>query len=194
MRMRTPKPVQLILAVTLLLGGTGVYGVVVYQETVAGKGNERTMEAPGLGSFALDEEGTWSVYWEYTGAPPSRLNPIPMPELACKVTDAAGAPAAVRDAARSTYRIGGITGIELLEFDVKAPGEHRFDCELKSPYPRCPVLSLHVGKSIIGKSLKAVAVPSLVYLAAMGLAAWLLVLRTRLSSPWLPGHAPRRRP
>ncbi|MBI5496044.1 MAG: hypothetical protein HY904_13555 [Deltaproteobacteria bacterium] len=173
--METGKLVQLILAVTLLLGGTGAYGFVVYQETVASKGNERKMAAPGLGAFTLDEGGTWSIYWEYTGAPPSRINPIPMPELACKVTDAAGAAAPVRNAAQSTYRIGGTTGIELLEFDVTAPGEHRFDCELKSPYPRAPVLSLNIGNSIIGKSLKAVALPSVVYLVAMGLAAWLLV-------------------
>lgn len=177
--MNTARRIQLGLAVLLLAVGTGLYGWVVYDETVSGKGAARKVEAPGSASFPLDEDGTWSIYWEYDGAPPSRINPMPMPELACTVTDAHDVPLPVRAASRNSYRIGAMTGVEMLEFDARGVGEHRFECTLKEPYPRLPVLTLNVGKSIVGRSVRAVALPSLVYLAAMGLAAFLLVRALR---------------
>jgi hypothetical protein len=122
------------------------------------KGVQRVI-VPGQGELALQEPGSYEIYYEYRSTVGDRvfMTGEDLPELECHlVAKGTNAKVALAPASASTsYEFGGHAGKSLFGFEIRQPGNY----VLSAAYPRGragPDIVLAVGRETAGGVLAAI--------------------------------------
>lgn len=125
--------------------------------------------------------GTSTVFYEYDGPPHSERHPRALPTLACSVRVVqTGVEVPVRASTRlDSYTVGNVTGVSLLEVEVRSAALHEVSCRLARVFVDRGPVRLVLGHHVTSDVTRAQAGPWEGFLALVGVLVGILWRRLK---------------